>query len=186
MAAINPYPSLEGTSRLEINLRTELHTILYGNDTQVLPHGRILIIRHFRRDNNNQRIKCGCMKNRPLSRPQKNPDFKCRFCFGEGYLFDDNLEVGWVSRETPYPAELNEESWGVFRAASPMVFLEYHVTVFDNDLLLLPRLNDDGKLPTGALEIVEKHKIIQAQEIRSDYGRLEFFRCKIAKEHLDG
>jgi len=183
----NPWTSyistLRATTARELDLRYELHEILFGNPTKnMLPHGRIFIIRRFRRDTDNERVPCTCL-NPNFNRPARNPSHKCRFCDAEGYLFEDHFVVGYFSMEYPQPFSTKEESFGSLEAIAPSVYFEYNVQVDEKDYILEPYLTEEGELADGPVKIKRRLKINVCQEMRADRGRIEYLRCRVSEDH---
>jgi hypothetical protein len=168
----------------EIDIRNELHKMLYGDIvTGVLPHGRILVVRHFRRDSENERVKCEACGDLTGGSPHKNVNNKCRFCAGEGFLFNDSIHTGYIQNQYPWTGQ--EEPFGILNINGPTVFFEYYVVLTENDKILEPALDTEGKIVNNIIVIEKRFSVEDANVMRGDFGRIEYIRARIAQENTN-
>jgi hypothetical protein len=171
------------TTRTEADLRAEIHKILFGNIAEgVIAKGRPLVIRRFRRDENNRLLPCSCLTGSNLAVPQHTPN-RCRFCDGEGHFFDDVVVVGYLQFDYPTPFATTEQPYGQIEPIAPMAYFEYNVEVDEKDKLIEPITDLEGKLPNGPIKIRRVFSISQALEKRSDHGRVEYILCRLTEGH---
>lgn len=170
----NPYPSTTVTpvdstspwytsssSGGEIDLREELHNLLFGASDETAK-GRIGLLRRMRRDSNGNLVNCPC-RDEITNEPDK--DYFCRTCWGMGYLWDEETITYFKDDDT-------------MRKEEVYFYLEYTVEPSDEDYIILIVRDEDGvpEAPVGREGKV--YKIIKAEPFRSDTGRIEYWRCR--------
>ena len=80
--------SYTSSNRPEIDLRAEFDLLIYGDNTHI-PHGKYSLIRNLRRDSDFKPIACVCFSTQNTT----EPDPRCSYCLGEGYLWDENWTI---------------------------------------------------------------------------------------------
>jgi len=186
MAAVNPWESLISTSSAsyrELDLRTEIHDILYGDKSRgIYPHGRWLVVRHYRKDSSGKKVPCNC-RSEVWGSANKSTQHKCSYCGGHGFIFDDSFAIGYIQWEYPVSTMEKEEAFGSIELVAPAVYFEYNVVISDEDFIIIPVTSDDGELPSGVVQIEKKLKVNVVNKMRSDFGRIEYLRCRVSEEH---
>ena len=81
--AFRPYR--HSHSKVELDLREELHRLLYGAPDEVAK-GKYGLLRKMRKDENGNFIRCSC---RSKITDEPDHDFFCRYCHGHGYFWDE-------------------------------------------------------------------------------------------------
>lgn len=177
MTVINPYVH-SGVRKIEIDLRQELDNILFGYNGEI-PKGRPFIIRHFRRDGNNKRIQCSVC-NHPGT-GESSSKYRCSYCDGEGYLWDESIVIGYRMEESPVFRFFGERlDFGEAKMISPFIFLRYDAIVDEEDILIEPVLTKDGHI-VSPLAIKQKYRIPWAREFRLDNSRVEYVKIRITE-----
>ena len=176
---INPYihSNITDFGRKEIDLRQELHELLYGSELEI-GKGRVFIVREMRRDDDDHLVPCTCRD--PLT-GESPRNIKCNSCKGEGYLWDDNTYVGYKSEETPVKRYLGELiEIGDISSALPYVFFEYYAEVRKGDKLIEPKLDTEGRV-LSPIQIEAIYSVPWARKIRGDSGRIEFVKLRVVE-----
>lgn len=157
----------------EIDLRVEFDTLIFG-DKQAgkIAHGHPILLRTMRRDSNNNPIYCNCM----VAEGTTEPDPDCSYCFGEGYLSDENWE--WT-----YSLHANADSGlarkymhvipGLERTDYVIFFLRFDSIIRYEDKIVEVKLDIEGQpiIPYIRTAIYKPSTI---PDMRSDRGRVEF------------
>lgn len=152
----NPY---DRTSSLrEIDLRDELHQMLFGTSSEI-PKGKIGLLRRMRRDDEGELVRCSC-RNEVTDEPDR--DFYCRECVGMGYLWDEYKIVYYKNNES-----FKEDRKGLF-------YFEYDSEVTKDDYIIEVALNTEG-VPLSPVRRESVYEIITADPFRADNGRIEFW-----------
>ena len=117
---------------------------------------------------------CDCKSNGYENEPDL--DYRCDICDGEGYLFDDEVVVGYkmiqfqITDTEPYHA------WGKNTVSRNLIYLESHELPSRFDKIIEPVIDEDGFVQTP-IRLLRRHNIHQAEWLRADNGRLEYIRC---------
>jgi hypothetical protein len=178
----NFYPRAE-----TFNLRDEFHQLLFGNfeDPGI---GRPVLVRRIRDQ------KCVCFKS---STGSPNPG--CRYCDGEGYLWDETLETAYVGKNvgsvlgaaTGVAEQNSLATWGESDDTRSLAYFE--ASVFPNyerylipqhptcDRLFELKVDHRGELITPAIRVA-KWKIKSLTPHQGDFGRVEFFEAGLEGE----
>ncbi len=172
------------------DLRREMHDFLFGNYEEA-GKGRPLLLRRIKDQ------KCVCWD--PVTSSSNNP--ACRYCTGEGFLWTETLETGYVARNfgsVLNPAavissqdKLNMAGYGDENRA--LAFFEFSVfpnyerytipTHPTNDSLYELRVDPDGTM-TRPVVRVAKWQIRSVTPHQGDNGRVEYFECGLDSESL--
>jgi hypothetical protein len=156
MGLRNPYNA--SSIGKEIDLRSELHRLLFGAADEI-PKGKIGLLRRMRKDNNNQMIRCPC-RNELTDEPDR--DYYCRTCNSMGFLWDEYKIVYYKNNES-----FKEDRKGLF-------YLEYGADVTKYDFIIEVALNSEG-VPLVPVRREAVYDIILADPFRADNGRIEFW-----------
>jgi len=154
----------------EIDLRSEFDEIIYGTGGGI-PHGKKVIIRKFRVDDDNNLSACSC---RDEMTNEGDPD--CPYCLGEAYFWDEDWAVtysmfvgsdgGLTRRNIPFQP-------GTVRVDSKVFYFRYDTDFAYTDKIVEIKLDTEGDpvVPYIRQAIYKPESIV---EYRSDYGRLEY------------
>ena len=168
----------------EIDLREQIHLFLFGDPTHVA-HGSYYIIRRMRRDSKGQPVRCTCSQNLYFDTP-KNAGRRCRHCNGEGFLSDDTIVTGYLSRDYPHTGLEDLDKFGQWGPVTPMLYLEYDALASpglgEQDKIIEPVKDLEGKL-LSPIELNASFTIMIVNQLRSDRGRVEYIRLRLGEEH---
>jgi hypothetical protein len=159
----NPWPIM--TSRVEIDLREEMHKLLYGAPDEIAK-GRIGLIRVVRRDVDGNPIKCLC---RDSITDEPDEDFYCRTCLGMGFLWDERKIVYYKDDDT-----LSKKDEVYF-------YMEYFENPRSSDWIIELKRDEEGR-PIAPLTRELYYKNMKVDAFRSDTGRIEYWRCRAELE----
>lgn len=155
----------------EIDLRKELDDLLYGSSVEISKHYEVLI-RKFRRDSKNFKIKCSCnAQNEGSINPQ------CTRCLGEGYYWDEKIVPSFKQeggRASETMKSIAEAKPGETRSKVAIFYLPADVIVNTTDLLIELVKEETRGTNYKNLKRGKEWKIQEVEEKRSDYGRLEY------------
>jgi len=169
----NPYKLYQGTSgKKELDLRNELHRLLYGASDEI-SKGKIGLLRRMRADENGELIKCPC-RNTITNEPSR--DFFCRYCHGHGYFWDELKIVYYRDDDSFTKKEGNTEEF-----ERDYFYFEYNVDIRTSDFIIEVRLDKEGR-PYQPVEREKVFNILSADTFRSDNGRVEFWQIRAKEE----
>jgi hypothetical protein len=180
------YPG--GATQGNIDLRAELHKILFG-DIHHPPQGHKILVRHMT-------SQCPCMIggtgsstwDSDIGEKHKEPDTKCSVCHGEGFVYSDVPYTAYRSmigsKSGSILASYEETPPGIVAIMGFNYFFEYSTPIADVDKIVELKLDLSGGLPVnnGLANQIEKFKIIQLINYRADNGRVEFIRAICERE----
>ena len=156
----------------EIDLRKEFDDIVFGSASSI-PHGRKLLLRKIRRDDNNKPIPCDCVDD-----ITKEPDTEssCHFCLGEGYFWDEEWIIGYavyVGADGGQANRIRNLSPGSIRADHRIFYLRYDTEITYRDKIVELKLDTEGDpvVPYVRESIYKPQTIVR---YRSDRGRVEY------------
>lgn len=158
--------------RKEIDLRAEFDEIMFGGPN-TLPHGRPVLIRRMRSDDEGNLLRCVCRD--PLT-DEADHSNDCPYCLGEGYYWDEALETTYqtyVGADGGL-ASRQQSLWPAFiRSDTKIYYFRYDVKIGYSDKIVDLLLDAEGELvvPYKRQSIYRPETI---DERRSDFGRLEF------------
>lgn len=171
-----PSPGFTPKQGKELDLRAEFDKFVFG-DSQNIPHGKWLLVRHMRRDANGKRLECTCLGN--LSR---DPSPTCPYCLGEGFLWDEKWYLGYSMYIGPDGGMANKERFvpaGIVRVDDKVFYLRYDTPIKHGDKIIEPLLDTEGKIkvPYRRVAIYMIETLI---DYRADNGRIEYWAafCK--------
>lgn len=154
----------------EIDLRAELSTILYGGDG-LLPHAKKILIRKFRLDSNDKKVKCTCFDN-----GTNEGSTECQFCLGEGFFWDEEWAecfTTYVGAEGGLASKDKFLKPGNINAAYKVFYFDHTVEIRYIDKIVELKLDTEGA-PVVPYIRDSIYKPQTIKENRADYGRLEF------------
>ena len=176
---VNPYVyNSRELGRKEIDLRVGLNQLLFGSAEEEA-HGQIFIIRHFRIDENDRKIKCPVCSH--PSTGEGTSKYKCQYCNGEGYLWDEHTAIGYRTEESPAFRFFGKETeFGEVPMVSPFITFPHYVTIDKRDMLIDPTLDEEGNI-VSPISISRKYKVPWLREFRLDGGRIEYIKVRITE-----
>ena len=158
----------------ELNLRTEIHSFLFGEQGETAKASRFLI-RKFRRDSDNKLIPCGCLNSLTKEGDQEH---QCPYCLGEGYLWDEPaFSYGYkmpAEAKSRLQAQRITLQPGQIPVYNKVFYLEYDGLITDKDKIIELKLDSEGE-PSIPFKRDFIHRIESLVEYRSDFGRREFY-----------
>jgi hypothetical protein len=138
----------------------------------------------MRRDSNDDLIQCHCVD---LVTREPDIDFVCNECRGVGYLWDEELVVGYkvplTAVDSSRARNLEKRNPGEFDITSMCFYFEYLTAPRMEDRIILIQLDLEGDpvLPYNRLKSYEINMIYGA---RSDRGRVEYWACYSHDENM--
>ena len=160
------YPT--NSSGKELDLRVELHRLLYGAPDEEAK-GRMGLLRKIRMDANGEPQRCPC---RDSLTDEPDKDYYCRFCLGVGYFWDESKIVYYRNDDSFRKREgKNQEYEG------DDFFVAYNRVITPRDFVVIVKLDEDGQVEVPATR-ESIFKILSADPFRADNGRIEFWRIR--------
>lgn len=164
----------------ELDLRKQFDELISGKDGRI-PHKYKVLIRNLRQDSNGKNIKCSCTDTL-TSEPDQEKE--CRFCLGEGYIWDERFSSCYSSMVGADGGKANRNKRiipGELRTDYKVFYLRYDENILYDDKIIELSLDLEGKviIPYKREKIYRPETI---QKYRADYGRLEYIAvyCKEA------
>lgn len=169
----NPYRTSSGRG-IEIDLRQEMHELLYGSAGEIAK-GKVGLLRKMRTDSDGEPIRCPC-RNKITDEPDR--DSFCRFCHGHGYFWDETEIVYYKNDDSFRKVEGKVQEY-----EGDMFFFEYDEVISPHDFIIEIVLDNDGQ-PVQPVQRLKVYDIMSADQFRADYGRVEFWqiRAKFRRE----
>jgi len=169
--------------RKEIDLRQELKDILYGS-ASLLPHGQLGLLRRMRKDDAGKLIPCPCVD--PLT-GEGDRDYLCPVCLGESYLWDEEYITFYktevAGREVAFAGKEIKHQGGILNVKTILFYMEWFVNPTEHDRIIELELGLDGA-PLNPIKRKQVNVITTAQDYRSDFGRVEYFRCATYEDEV--
>jgi hypothetical protein len=175
---------------LEIDLREELHAMLFGR-IDLVPQGRPILL--YRMTDQT----CQACWN-PLTKGSSRP--QCPYCQGLGYMYYETLETMiLVAGMSPAfkPNTLNSgypmAGYGYTDTSKATAFCEY--TVYPNyerytleqhtnyDILYELKVEPQGGILTPIIKTA-KWKVLEVTPVFGDFGRVEYFELSLEKSNV--
>lgn len=169
------------TNKSEIDLRKHIKEILHGAGPGTTPKGTPFLLRKARFDDAGKLVVCSCRGSVAGESP-KNVGHRCRFCDGEGFLWDDTRVIGYLSWEFPQENISEGKEYGRWSPESPLLYLEYYHVINLNDIIIEPVKDAEGVV-LSPIQIKKRFNILSIHELRGDYGRIEYFRLRLGEKH---
>lgn len=161
-------------SRKELDLRDEMHRLLYGA-TDEIAKGKVGLIRRMREDANGRKIQCPC-RSKVTHEPDR--DFFCRYCHGMGYFWDEHKIVYYKS-----DSSFSREEGQTREFDKAMFYFEWNANMKPTDYIVEVALDKEGR-PLQPVQRLKIYDIMSSDPYRADYGRVEFWqvRAKYSRE----
>ena len=162
----------------EIDLRKELNDILFGSREEIAK-GQMVVVRRMRRKDGvvypattDELVTCSCKLDR---HNEPSIDYKCVKCDGEGYLFDEQIVVGYKTNRFEYQDIEKYMPWGKNTTAISFFYIEYHEDLTRFDKVIEPVIDTNGKMVSPVSPLM-KHNVHMAERFRLDNSRTEYWR----------
>lgn len=156
----------------EVDLRKEFDDLVFGGPTSI-SHGRTLLLRKTRRDEDNNPIVCPC-----VDELTGEPDTEkaCPFCLGEGFMWDENWVIGYatyVGADGGQANRIRGLTPGTIRADHRIFYLRFDTEITYKDKIVEVKLDTEGDpvVPYVRDSIYKPQTIVR---YRSDGGRVEY------------
>ena len=157
----------------ELDLRTELEGFLGGDDGEIAKQ-KTLILRKFRRDEQDELVPCTCVNS--LTK-EADGELECPFCLGEGFYFDEQWLFAY-SRPTETDKYLSSKivqmQPGQISAYDRLFYCRFTESMTYADKIIELKLDSEG-IPTLPYKRQHIYRIDTIVEYRSDLGRLEYW-----------
>lgn len=166
--------------KTEIDLRKEFDEILFGTNGKV-PHNHLCLIREARLNSEGKLIRCKCtsaITNEP------DPENKCRYCLGEGFIWNERLSKCYSSLVGADGGKGNRTKRlqpGEVRTDYKVFYFRYDEKLSYKDKIIELSLDLEGKL-TIPYKRETIYKIETIQKYRSDNGRVEYIAVYCREE----
>jgi len=170
ISAYAPYRSI--ASSKELDLRVELHRLLYGAIDEIAK-GKVGLLRRMRRDSDGNLVRCPC---RSQATDEPDRDFYCRYCQGSGSFWDE-YKVIYFKDDNAFKRTESETQ----EFERVIFYFEWNVDITADDYIIEVALDKAG-LPVIPVTRLKRYDILSANIFRSDGGRAEFWRVR-AKEY---
>lgn len=167
--------------RKEIDLREQFDNLVLGKNNN-LSHSYKVLIRAARRDSTTgEYIKCKCVSDLTDEPDQEN---ECRFCLGEGYIWDERFVSCYSSLVGADGGKANRNKRiipGEMRTDYKVFYIRYdeNISYYDKIIELSLDLEGNVIIPYKRQFIYRPETI---QNYRSDNGRLEYIAVYCREE----
>lgn len=175
----DPYSS---GKRTEPDIRQEMEHFLDGFGPEIAKP-QTALLRKMRRDSNGELTQCACVD--PITR-EPDIDTYCSLCMGEAYYWDEDFvelykvvvksDVGNAQREVLLQPSLMNIPIVVFYTRSSVSITE------DDKIIELVR--DNEGIPSLPLKRHKVYSIGSLIDIRSDHGRIEYWKVACYEEKV--
>ena len=167
----------------EPDMRKELNKMLTGVFPEIAK-ARPLVLRKMRKDEHGHNIKCSCIS--PNTK-EADKDTFCPYCHGEGCFWDEvwikgyrmHLEAQGSLTEKLIPAGLANIHQVTFYVY-PEADINLELITMDDKIIEVAL--DAAGLPIEPHRRIEKFRIGQAIDLRSDNGKLEYWKLNTYTE----
>jgi len=169
-----PYAKYYNVSTKEIDLRAELNEIFYGSDSME-PHSFLALYRRL------GTTRCTCWDD---IRHESDP--RCPYCKGEAYLWEEEpLRTYKVVAAPIYGKSLSTLDLDIqkLHVLSMVFYAEYNANPKTGDAIIEVALDREGKIKSPVSR-TRLWRIRLPEIMRSDRGRIEFFRIHCTMEPL--
>lgn len=166
--------------RKEVDLRKQFDEIVLGKNNNIA-HGYKILIRAARKDDSGKVIKCKCLSDITDEPDQEN---ECRFCLGEGIIWDERFVDCYSSLVGADGGKANRNKRiipGELRTDYKVFYIRYNeiISYFDKIIELQLDLEGNVVIPYKR-EFIYRPETIQ--NYRSDNGRLEYIAVYCREE----
>jgi hypothetical protein len=165
----------------EIDLRAEMKLMLEGNEYYPR-RGHWVLLRRM-----DKRQRCFCWNEKPIGDDKFNedkgkynePKLRCAVCNGEGYVYEDELQLArrmLVSPAIGLAASETMSDIGWMNINYIVFYMQYFVNPEKGDKIIEIDLNADDATPIRPYVKKEMYRIAVAEPFRDQQGRIEFWR----------
>lgn len=154
----------------EVDLRAELDELFFGYKSGIR-HGYLCLIRHLRRDSRNKPIACTC-----LNSITKDSDPDCSYCYGEGYLFDEQWHWTYSTYGGADGGLMSRNTWmppGPVRVDYKVFYFRFDTSLYYGDKIVEVKMNTEGDVETPVI-VTALYSPQTINKLRSDNSRVEF------------
>ena len=164
----------------EIDLRKEFDKIVNGEPGRIA-HRYKALIRNLRKNSDGKNIKCSCVD---LLTDEPDQENECRFCLGEGYVWDERFVYVYSNMVGANGGKANRNKRiipGELKTDYKVFYIRYDENILYNDKIIELSLDLEGNLiiPYKREKIYRPETI---QRYRADNGRLEFIAVYCREE----
>lgn len=168
----------------EIDLRVEFHDILYGNGVEI-PKGIPVILRRMRYDANEELVRCPCVSD---ITNEPDEDVPCHHCWGEGFIWDEEWLVTYKvviggARGSSLAKQLETHPAGTLKTSICFFYFKYDTNLTNYDKIIEVKLDEEGCI-VAPYKRIHKYGISTAESLRSDSGRIEYWRVACVEERV--
>jgi len=164
--------SKSNTGRSEIDLRAEFQDLIYGSSDS-MAHGKKLLIRKMRRDEDNKLMKCVCVSDTTY---EPDTEASCPYCLGEGYYWDEEWVVGYstyIGADGGNARRVRGLTPGTIRVDYKVFYFRYDLDLSYRDKIVEIKLDTEG-VPIVPYVRESIYKPSTINRLRSDNGRIEY------------
>ena len=108
----------------------------------------------------------------------------CKTCLGIGYTFIDKLVLGFKYRPVSLFQVRGQNNVGPIGVQTVSYVLQYNANPKPVDWILDLQLNETTQTPVQPFVIKSAYRIEDVTIMRSDFGRIEFFKCGVLEQNL--
>ena len=153
----------------ELDMRQEMIDLFSGIDFENIKYIPA-IVRHIRRTQSGDRVKCSC-----FSEERGEGVANCPYCDGAGYLWDESLVPSYIYR-TRYQGlagNLSVKDYGRIEEGYMEMIVPYSIKVSDLDFVYKVLTDGNGKI-VSPLEKTESFIVSYSAETGFDFGKKDF------------
>lgn len=160
----------------EIDLRYELHNILYGTGNET-PKAMYGLLRSMNLDSSGNLVRCVCI-DKITHEPDK--DYYCPICMGERYIWAESLvkfyrvSISTFAHGAPTVWNKTKE-YGQVNIASHIFYFEFDTIIKTSDKIIDISLDLEGNI-IRPIQREVVWKINDLTKFRADRGRVEFIK----------
>jgi len=173
-----------GSGISEIDLRSEMDNTIFGtNFPPEIGKGQPGILRKFRRDSSNNKIKCSCVDK---VTGEATRESLCPSCMGEKYLWDESNIKFYISTVETESQLADRENLRM-NAVHNTPFFVFHFPssydLTDGDKIVRLILDREGN-PVHPFKRRDVYRLSALRDMRLDNGRLEFWKAEGYKDNI--
>jgi len=164
----------------EIDLRDEFHKFLYGSGSETAK-GQRGILRRMNVDDDGELVVCPCVSDTTLEPDLDNP---CPYCHSERYIWTEEWIVYYcttIGRGDKKANAVDVFPAGIYADEIKYFYLEHGVEPSKVDKIIEVDRDVDGNIEVPIVRVA-KYSIGTIEPMRSDNGRVEFYRIAAVKD----
>lgn len=158
----------------ELDLRTELHELFYGSSA-MLPHAKKVMYRRLTGE------RCRCWDSL-----HKESDARCPDCHGEPYLFTEEIiDAMSQSSISQFGKQNATFDYNIQKLPnfSEVYYVRDTITPKLGDSIITISLEKNGQIIYPLVRLYT-YRIMYLEDLRSDFGRTEYYRLATRQEPL--